>query len=125
MEDVRMKAIIWLPLLAWMAVIFHFSSIGVVPAPPGTDISYLHVPAYFVLSALFLRLFVRGGVSRGFSLAIIASTSYGLLMETVQPLFHARMFSLLDMVLNLAGSCLILAFLSGRFERLYNLLTNH
>ncbi|MBN2330627.1 MAG: VanZ family protein [Candidatus Aenigmarchaeota archaeon] len=122
---VRSSVLLWLPLAAWMAVILHFSSVAQVPVPAGTDISYLHVPAYFVLATLFLRLFLKEGVRRRFPLAIIASASYGMLMESVQPMFHARTFSFLDMILNLAGSCLIIAFLSKRGERALGMLTEY
>ena len=125
MVDVRSTAVIWLPIVAWMSVIFHYSLMAVVPAPAGTDISYLHVPAYFVLSALFLRLFIKEGIGRRFALAILASTLYGLAMEALQPLALARTFSYTDIVLNLAGSFLILAFLSKRSERLMRLLEKY
>ncbi len=125
MVDARRKAVLWLPLAAWLSVIFHYSLMAAVPAPAGTDISILHVPAYFILSALFLRLFIREGIGRGFALAILASTGYGLAMETLQPLAFARTFSYMDIILNLAGSCLILALLPKRSERLMRLLKKY
>jgi hypothetical protein len=122
---VRRAVAVWLPLAAWMAVIFHFSLLTEIPGPAGSDISYLHLPAYFMLSALLLRLFVIEGVKRGFLLAIIASTSYGLIMEALQPLLQARMFSLQDIALNFAGSCLILILSSRRSEKAMRIMSRY
>jgi hypothetical protein len=123
--DARRFLLAWLPTGAWMAVILNYSLLSQVPSPGGFDISYLHVPAYFVLAALFLRLFSQHGVARRFWAAISASVSYGLAMELMQPMFNSRTFSISDIALNIAGSCLVLAFITRRGERALRLLTEY
>ncbi len=122
---VRRTVAVWLPLVAWMAVIFHFSLVTGIPAPAGSDISYLHVPAYFMLSALLLRLFIKEDIKRAFPLAIAVSASYGLIMEAMQPFIQGRMFSVLDIALNFAGSCLILLLLSERCSNLMRIISRY
>jgi len=112
---------IWLPLVVWMAVIFHFSitSQPQMPGQAGGDISYLHLPVYFILSALFLRMFLTGKYRQhGFLLAIVNSTVYGAAMEALQFFTQVRFFDYLDMGLNFAGSCLVFIFASGALGKL-------
>jgi VanZ family protein len=106
------KLLLWLPLVLWMAVILHFSITPQIPGPVGEDISYLHVPVYFILSGLFLRLFLtdKHGEKEGFFLAIVVSTLYGVLMEALQFFTQVRFFDYIDMMLNFAGSCIVLVF---------------
>ncbi len=112
----------WLPLVLWMAVIFHFSTGPQLPGPAGYaggDISYLHVPIYFVLSALFLRMFLGGrGAKSCFIIAVAFSTIYGIVMEVFQYFLPDRIFSLADVGLNFAGSCLVFIFASRVLRKL-------
>ncbi len=113
------KVSLLMPLVVWMALIFTFSAGPSMPGPAGDDISYMHVPAYFVLSALFLRPLLAGGYRRGgFLLAIIFATVYGAMMEAVQLFTAARLFEYSDMALNLAGSCIVLVFCWRKLGRL-------
>ena len=111
---------LWAPLIAYLAAVFYLSSVPVIPGPPGApgiDASMLHVPAYFLLAALFLRIFPaeRG---RAFLFAILFSTAYGLFIEAFQFLLPWRFFSLQDIALNLVGSCLVCVFIPARLRRL-------
>jgi VanZ family protein len=105
---------VWLPLVLWMMVIFQFSitTQPQIPGQPGEDVSYLHIPVYFVLSALFLRVFLTGKRvdKRGLLLSIALATAYGAAMETIQFFSQVRLFDFLDILLNLAGSCIVLVF---------------
>ena len=78
-----------------------------------------------MLSALFLRLFIKEDIKRGFLLAILVSTSYGFIMEAMQPFVQGRMFSVLDIALDFAGSCLILVLLSKRCSNLMRILSQY
>jgi hypothetical protein len=111
----------FLPAVIWMAVIFYFSVISQPQVPgggqAGDDISYLHLPAYFILSSLLLRgnklLFIRASDMRAFTSAIAISTLYGAMMEIAQMATLIRFFSLMDIMLDLAGSAVIIVFMHG------------
>ena len=109
---------LWIPLLLWMSVIFYFSTIPQVQMEETYgyvgrgDISYLHLPVYFILSFLFLRLFIASEYkNRSFIIAVLSSTIYGACMEVMQIFIDGRFFSYLDMLLNFAGSCLVIIFM--------------
>lgn len=111
-----------IPALAWMAVLLYYSTAGAAgTGAPGTvleDVSFLHVPAYLVLASLLLRASLRTGSGLpAFVAAIAFSAAYGAAMEALQLFTAARLFSVTDMLLNLAGSCLTLAFLEKRARR--------
>ncbi len=134
---------LWLPLIFYLVIILYLSSIPRIPGPPGIDMSFIHVPLYFLLSALFLRLFLRGNKNSGltrllsqivnrltartdnwvnlnytFIFAIICSTMYGIFIEIFQFFLPWRSFSLYDILLNLVGSCFVYVFISVKLRKL-------
>lgn len=55
---------LWLPVLAYMAGLFHVSSLQQPPTPPGVPDVDLHALAYFGLMLLMVRAVARGTWAR-------------------------------------------------------------
>lgn len=100
-----------LPVIVWMLVILGFSVMR-----PGDGFGGLwpilgHFFEYAVLAALVFRaLGPSQDVSQLAAYSIAASTLYGIAMEIVQLFVPYRSFSLLDMLVNLAGASTVLAY---------------
>jgi VanZ family protein len=96
------------PVLAYMAMLFGFSSFSTLPSPPA-DFSYydVHIGAYAGLGALTARATGKGlrDVSwRAVLGAILISSLYGVSDEYHQRFVPGRSFDLLDMVADTIGS---------------------
>jgi len=77
----------------------------------------LHAAEYFVLALLALRAFRT--FRHPFLYAILFAAMFGVLDEFHQLLVPDRTFSFLDMLADLIGSCVVLAF---RHKKMHSLL---
>lgn len=104
------RAGLWLPVVAYMAMLFGFSSLSTLPAPPGNLSFYnVHIAAYAGLGALTAR--ALGGGFRRVSWrdvlwAIVISTLYGVSDEYHQHFVPGRTFDVFDMAADCAGSAI-------------------
>ncbi|UCD07734.1 MAG: VanZ family protein [Candidatus Aenigmatarchaeota archaeon] len=114
----KKKIWLWSPLIVCLVVILYISSIQIpgIPGLPGADISFIHLPLYFILSALFLRIFIEK--RRSFISAILCSTMYGILIEIFQLFLPWRSFSFYDIILNFIGSCFVYIFISINLRKI-------
>jgi VanZ family protein len=100
---------LWLPVIAWCALIFTLSSFSKLPAPPsGISDKHEHFVAYAILGALFLRALAKGrltGVSMGIALvAVLSTVAYGATDELHQYFVPGRDCSLGDLLADTAGA---------------------
>jgi VanZ family protein len=99
---------LWLPVIAYMAMLFGFSASSKIPSPPG-DLSYyhVHVAVYAGLGALTARA-TAGGLRdvswRAVAGAIVISSLYGVTDEYHQLFTPGRSFDVLDMAADAIGS---------------------
>ena len=100
---------LWLPVIAYMAMLFGFSSVSTLPEPPG-QISYyeVHVGAYAVLALLTARALAKGRLrnvtARVICAAILISALYGVSDEYHQRFVPGREFDGFDMFADAIGS---------------------
>jgi VanZ family protein len=98
----------WLPVIAYMAMLFWLSSRSTLPTPPdGVSYYHLHFAAYAGLAALTARARARGfrDVSWEAVLgAVIISILYGVSDEYHQLFVPGRTFDVLDMVADALGA---------------------
>jgi VanZ family protein len=99
---------LWLPVVAYMAMLFGFSSLSTIPSPPG-DFSFfdVHIAAYAGLGALTARATAGGlrNVSwRAVVVAILISSLYGVTDEYHQLFTPGRSFDVIDMAADTIGS---------------------
>ena len=99
---------LWAPVVAYMAMLFGFSSLSTLPSPPG-DLSFydVHVAAYAGLAVLTARATGRGlrDVSwRAVVGAMLISSLYGVTDEYHQLFVPGRSFDVLDMLADTIGS---------------------
>lgn len=98
----------WLPVAAYMAMLFGFSSMSTPPSPPG-DFSFYdaHIAAYAGLGALTARA-TAGGLRdvswRAVAGAVLISSLYGVSDEYHQLFVPGRSFDVLDMAADAIGS---------------------
>lgn len=89
-DDARRRALwLWLPVIAWCALIFTLSSFSKLPAPPsGISDKHEHFVTYAILGGLFLRALAAGRWSRvtlGLALlAALCAAAYGATDELHQ-----------------------------------------
>jgi VanZ family protein len=114
---------LWLPVIAYMAMLFVFSSFSTLPSPPGDLSAYdVHIAAYAGLGALTARATLRqaqgrpersrGATGRGLrdvswravGGAILIATAYGVTDEYHQLFTPGRSFDVLDMAADALGS---------------------
>lgn len=99
---------LWLPVIAYMAMLFVFSSFSTVPSPPGDLSAYhVHIAAYTGLGAITARAAGKGlrHVSwPAVIVAIVISSLYGVTDEYHQRFVPGRSFDVLDMVADAIGS---------------------
>ena len=99
---------LWTPVIAYMAMLFGFSSMSTLPSPPGDLSAYdVHVAAYAGLGALSARATGKGlrDVSwRAVLAAVVLSSLYGVSDEYHQLFVPGRSFDMLDMVADIIGS---------------------
>jgi VanZ family protein len=98
-------------VIAYMAMLFFFSSLSTLPSPPGdlTD-KHAHFAAYAGLAAVTLRALAKGtwrqvtlGAVCG---AILISSLYGVSDEYHQLFVPGRNFDRLDIIADAIGSVL-------------------
>src|SRR6266513_5513911 len=102
---VRSRAIsVWLPVLAWAAVIFAFSSIPHLSSGLGVWDTVLrkgaHITEYAVLGALLYRALGREGP------ALAAGIAYAATDELHQHFVHGRHASPVDVAIDAVGLAL-------------------
>ena len=99
---------LWFPVIAYMAMLFVFSSFSTLPSPPGDLSAYdVHIAAYAGLGALTARATGKGlrDVSwRAVVTAIVIASLYGVTDEYHQRFVPGRSFDVLDMVADTIGS---------------------
>ena len=98
---------LWLPVIAYMAMLFGFSSLSTLPSPPAEFSFYdVHIAAYAGLGALTARATGRGlrPSWRAVIGAILISSAYGVTDEYHQLYTPGRSFDVLDMVADAIGS---------------------
>jgi VanZ family protein len=99
---------LWIPVIAYMAMLFGLSSLHTLPSPPtGFSFYDVHVAAYAGLAALTARATGRGlrDVSlRAVLAAIVISSLYGVSDEYHQMFVPGRTFDVLDMLADAIGS---------------------
>ena len=97
-----------MPVIAYMAMLFGFSSLSTLPSPPAQFSFYdVHVAAYAGLAALTARAAGKGlsEVSpRAVLVAIVISSLYGISDEYHQLFVPGRSFDVLDMLADAIGS---------------------
>ena len=98
----------WLPVIAYMAMIFGFSSSSTVPTPPaGLSYYHVHFALYLGLGVLTARAMGKGlrNVSwRAAAAAVVISTLYGVSDEYHQLFVPGRSFDVLDMLADAIGA---------------------
>ena len=109
---------LWLPVVAYMAMLFFVSSLSHIPAPPaGLTDKHEHFFFYGILAALTLRALAKGewsGVMRSTVLgAILISSLYGVSDEFHQRFVPGRSYEVLDMVADAVGSTAAAGLLWG------------
>jgi VanZ family protein len=98
---------LWLPVIAYMAMLFWLSSLSKPPRPPGVSFYVVHIAAYAGLAALTTRATGKGlsDVSwRAVCAAIVISALYGVTDEYHQLFVPGRTFELLDLAADAFGS---------------------
>ncbi len=99
---------LWLPVIAYMAMLFGFSSLHTLPSPPaGFSFYDVHIAAYAGRAGVTAR--ATGGGLRDVSLravlvAIVISSLYGVSDEYHQRFVPGRTFDVLDMLADAIGS---------------------
>lgn len=115
----------WLPVIAYMAMLFVFSSLSTLPSPPGDLSAYdVHIAAYAGLGALTARATGRGlrDVSwRAVGSAILIAAAYGVTDEYHQLFTPGRSFDVLDMAADALGS-IVGASAVGAWSRIRKLV---
>ena len=103
-------ALLWLPVVIYMAAIFYASSLSVVPGPVGDWFSdtILHSACYGGLALCVLRAFARGrwaGVTVGVAIAAwLFTTLYGVTDEWHQMYVPGRTPELRDLANDAIGA---------------------
>jgi VanZ family protein len=101
---------LWLPVIAYMAMVFALSSLSEPPKPPG-GLSYyhVHIAVYMGLGALTTRAVAKGLRHVSLTAALVAiaiSALYGVTDEYHQVFVPGRTFDVLDMAADAFGSVL-------------------
>jgi VanZ family protein len=99
---------LWAPVIAYMAMLFGFSSLSRLPIPPGNLSFYdVHIAAYAGLAALTARAAAKGmrDVSwRAVVAAIAIASLYGVSDEYHQLFVPGRTFDVFDLAADAIGS---------------------
>jgi VanZ family protein len=101
---------LWLPVVAYMAVIFYISSLHQAPLPPGVSDKSGHSFGYAGLGLLVMRA-VAGGVRRRITwtqalVGIAITTAYGATDEYHQRFVYGRSAELADLYADATGACI-------------------
>jgi VanZ family protein len=106
MPGVARLALTWLPPLAWMVVIFAFSSQhggGHLPESEVLLRKLGHVTGYFVLTILLLRALHRAEVAPAMPIAIAAALAYAVSDEWHQSFVPGRTATPVDVGIDAIG----------------------
>ena len=99
---------LWLPVVAYMSMIFALSSFSRLPAPPGgLSFYHVHFAVYAGLAVVTARATGKGfrTVSwRAVAAAVVISALYGVSDEYHQLFVPGRSFDVLDMLADALGS---------------------
>jgi VanZ family protein len=109
MPGVARLASTWLPVLAWMAVIFAFSTRhGGGHLPPAEIVlrKLAHVVEYLVLTTLLVRALRRSGLSTAIPVAIVAALAYAASDEWHQSFVPGRTATPRDVAIDSIGIAL-------------------
>ena len=112
------SASLWLPVLAWMGVIFYFSSIPDLRSPFEWDLLYrklAHAAEYLVLAVLSARALRGSGLSRAACLVLgfLIAAGYAVTDEYHQSFVPGRTASTRDVLIDSTGA--LLGALAGLF----------
>ena len=118
MEKTRLLVFYVLPVLIFLGLIFFTSSQPQFPgiSSTGVNLSWLHIPIYFILAYLLLRIFKAVEHRYAFQVAILLAVLVGVADELYQGFVPGRTTSITDLLLDALGSSLVLLF--RRFSRL-------
>ncbi len=99
---------LWLPVAAYMALIFHVQGLEAPPSPRGVNDKILHLGGYALLGVLGARA-TAGGLGRSVSLAaaltaVAIAAAYGVTDEVHQGLVPMRTRDILDWYADTAGA---------------------
>lgn len=109
MRDVRRFLSTWLPPLAWMGVIFVFSSQhggGHLPAAEVALRKLAHVTEYLVLTLLLVRALRRSGVAAAVPVACLVALAYAASDEWHQSFVPTRTATPRDVAIDGIGIAL-------------------
>lgn len=99
---------LWLPVIAYMAMLFGFSSLSKLPEPPGAlSFYHAHFAAYAGLAVVTVRATAKGLRDVSWAAvfaAVVISSLYGVSDEYHQMFVPGRTFDVLDMAADAAGS---------------------
>ncbi len=102
---------VWLPVVVYMAMIFYFSSLAVLPGPIKPFALYdklLHIGEYAVLSMLFFRVWKKERIKHAFFWAIFSTVLYGVSDEIHQSFVPGRVMDIWDIAADAVGSLIVL-----------------
>ncbi len=114
-QAIQIAARYWLPLFAWMVIIFYLSSRPSLPAPPDPWMDLLlkkggHFSIYGVLAYLWWRVLSRGRRRAWTPLlgALVLTTLYAISDEYHQSLVPGRQPRVVDAVIDASGAAIAL-----------------
>lgn len=118
MREMKSLGIYWLPVIAYMALVFYVSGQSKLPLPESVAFhdKMLHASEYAVLSALAARAFLHasplsGCAARAGVAGAALAAGYALTDEMHQAFVPARTFDPWDLAADCAGALLaLLAF---------------
>ena len=101
--------ILWLPVIAYMGMLFGLSSLSTVPPPPGDLTDYhVHFAAYVGLAVLTVRALAKGSLRNVTWLVVFGAAAisalYGVTDEYHQRFVPGREFDVFDMAADALGS---------------------
>jgi len=96
-----------LPAIAYIALTFYLSSLSRPPVPPNVSDVILHLIEFTLMYVVVYRAFNNGlfaGLNKKYLiLSMVLLMAYGILDEVHQSFVPERVFSIKDMVMDLAG----------------------
>lgn len=114
----RSRAVLlWLPAIAWAAMLFVLSSQPVLPSPPGVNDKMAHALSYGLLGVLCLVALAEGEWGRitwrRCLAAVVIAAAYGATDELHQSFVPGRSPDLADLVADAFGAALAVAVMGA------------